>query len=147
MQYSVHSPIPDLYQWSLWLFGKSLLSISWWLHPVLWHPSYIKQAGLKKVTSWSNTWKITFNPDKCHTPSISLLMDHLANPPILFLKILLTKFTHSNYWVSQSMIFLRQTTCGSWRLAAGGVEESWLLKLRTCGVVGDDLSSVFREHI
>ena len=44
MQYSVHShPIPDLYQLSL--FGKSLLSFSWWLHHVPWHTSYIRQAS------------------------------------------------------------------------------------------------------
>jgi len=76
------------------------------------------------VTSWSNTWKITFNPDKCHTHTISLPMDHLANPPILFLKNSPDEVPQSNSWVSQSsVILLRQTTCGRWRLVAGEVEQ------------------------
>ena len=39
----------------------------------------------KKITSWSNTWNMSFNPDKSHTLTISLKKHHMANPPIYFL--------------------------------------------------------------
>ena len=49
------------------------------LHPL---PSL---QTLKKITSWSNTWNMSFIPDKSHTLTISLQKDHLATPPIYFL--------------------------------------------------------------
>ena len=38
-------------------------------------------ADLDKITSWSNTWNMSFNPDKSHTLTMSLQKDRLANPP------------------------------------------------------------------
>ena len=40
---------------------------------------------LKKIISWSNTWYMSFNPDKSHTLMLSLRKDHMANPPIYLL--------------------------------------------------------------
>ena len=37
-------------------------------------------ADLDKITSWSNTWNMSFNPDKCHTLTLSLRKDHLEPP-------------------------------------------------------------------
>ena len=37
------------------------------------------------MTSWSNTWNMSFNPDKYHILTTSLRKDRLANPPIYFL--------------------------------------------------------------
>ena len=34
-------------------------------------------ADLHKITNWSNTWNMSFNPDKSHTLSMSLRNDHL----------------------------------------------------------------------
>ena len=57
-------------------------------------PSVIPQIGkqqplhsvdLDKITSWSNTWNMSFNPDKSQTLTLSLRKDHLENPPIYFL--------------------------------------------------------------
>ena len=31
---------PNLHQWSLWLSGKSPLSIFWWFHPLPWYLSF-----------------------------------------------------------------------------------------------------------
>ena len=39
-------------------------------------------ADLYKITSWSNTWNVSFNPDKSHTLTVSLQKDCLANSPI-----------------------------------------------------------------
>ena len=40
---------------------------------------------LKKITSWSKTWNVSFNPDKSRDHDISFQKNHLANPPIYFL--------------------------------------------------------------
>ena len=40
---------------------------------------------LDKITRRSNTWNMSFNPDKSHTLTISPQKDHPANPPIYFL--------------------------------------------------------------
>ena len=42
-------------------------------------------SDLNKITSWSNTWNMSFNPEQSHTLTISLQKDHTANPPIYFL--------------------------------------------------------------
>ena len=46
-------------------------------------------ADVGKITNWSNTWNMFFNPDKSHTLTMSLRKDHLqpptSNPPIYFL--------------------------------------------------------------
>ena len=42
-------------------------------------------ADLDKITNWSNTWTMSFNPDKSHTLTMSLQKDHLENSPIHFL--------------------------------------------------------------
>ena len=42
-------------------------------------------ADLDKITNWSNTWNMSFNPDKSHTLTMSLRKDHLENSPIHFL--------------------------------------------------------------
>ena len=50
------------------------------------HPSDRQAAAsslssdLDKITSWSNTWKMSFNPDKSHIYTISLQQDRLATP-------------------------------------------------------------------
>ena len=46
---------------------------------------------LTKITSWSNTWNMSFNPDKYPTLTMSLRKDILANPPIYFLNTPLEK--------------------------------------------------------
>ena len=38
-------------------------------------------ADLGKVTNWSNTWNVSFNPDKSHTLTMSLGKDRLETPP------------------------------------------------------------------
>ena len=35
----------------------------------------------RKITNWSNTWNMSFNPDKSHTLTMSLRKDRLENPP------------------------------------------------------------------
>ena len=60
----------------------------------------------KNITSWSNTWNTSFNPNKLHTLTVSerTIWQTLQST---FLTILLMKFSHSNSWVSLSaMIFL-----------------------------------------
>ena len=38
-------------------------------------------AHLDKITIWSNTWNMSFNPDKSHTLPMSLRKHHLEPPP------------------------------------------------------------------
>ena len=42
-------------------------------------------SDLDKITSWSNTWNMSFNPDKYHTLTLSLQKDCMSNLPIYFL--------------------------------------------------------------
>ncbi len=37
-------------------------------------------ADLDKITNWSNTWNMSFNPDKSHTLTMSFRKDHLEPP-------------------------------------------------------------------
>jgi len=59
-------------------------------HDIL-HPSDRQAAAtsfssdIDKITSFSNTWNMSFNPGKSHTLTISLQKDCLANSPIHFL--------------------------------------------------------------
>ena len=47
-------------------------------------------ADLVKITSWSNTWNMSLNPDKSHTLTMSLRKDRLEpTPPSTFSTILL----------------------------------------------------------
>ena len=54
------------------------------------HPSYrqaaasLLSADLDKITNWSNTWNMSFNPDKSHTLTMSLQKDRLENTTIYF---------------------------------------------------------------
>ena len=45
-------------------------------------------ADMGKITNWSNTWNMSFNPDKSHTLTMSLRKDRLENPPSTFSTIL-----------------------------------------------------------
>ena len=55
-------------------------------HPSEWQAAASPlSADLDKITSWSNMWNMSFNPDKSHTLTMSLRKDHLENPPIHFL--------------------------------------------------------------
>ena len=69
-------------------------------------------AYLDKITNWSNTWNMSFNPDKSHTLTMSLRKDRLKKPtPSTFSTILLKKSFHSSFWVSLSaMIFPGKAT-------------------------------------
>ncbi len=96
-QYPGPSPIPDDHQWSLWLW--KILFIYLLMTSPSAVTSLILQTGrpkplpslqiLKKITSWSNTWNMSFNPHKSHTRPIALRKDCLANPHIYFLNNLL----------------------------------------------------------
>ena len=65
-------------------------------------------SDLDKITRWSNTWNMSFNPDKSHT--LAIRKDHLANYSIHFLNNPLEDVqsssmnSHSNSWVSLSAI-------------------------------------------
>ena len=75
------------------LSNLSPSSKSWWhlcaddstLCRTICHPSDRKAAAssltadLFKITNWSNTWSMTFNPDKSHTLTMSFQKDHLEN--------------------------------------------------------------------
>ncbi len=55
-------------------------------HPSDWQAAASSlSADLGKITNWSNTWNMSFNPDKSHTLTMSLRKDRLENPPIHFL--------------------------------------------------------------
>ena len=74
-------------------------------------------ADLDKITSWSNTWNMSFNPDKSHTLTMCLRKDCLENPPSIFSTMLWKKSFHSSFWVSLStMIFPGKATFPSWPL-------------------------------
>ena len=47
--------------------------------------SWSRMSYLGKITNWSNTWNMSFNPDKSYTLTMSLRKDRLENPPIHFL--------------------------------------------------------------
>ena len=72
-------------------------------------------ADLSKITSWSNTWNMSFNPDKSHALTISLRKDRFVNPPSTFATILWEKSFLSSFWVSLStMIFPWKATFPTW---------------------------------
>jgi len=58
------------------------------------HPSdqqaaaYSLSADLDKITNWSNTWNMSFNPEKSHTLTMSLRKDRLEPPLSTFSGIL-----------------------------------------------------------
>ena len=115
--------------WALFFFWFSSM-----ISPILWkilyfsaddstlcrticHPSDRQTAAssltadLGKITNWSNTWNMSFNPDKSHTLIMSLRKDRLETPPSTFSTILWKKSFHSNFWVSLSaMIFHGKAT-------------------------------------
>jgi len=47
-------------------------------------PTSSLSADLDKITSWSNTWNMSFNPNKSHTLTVSLKKDRLEPPTIDF---------------------------------------------------------------
>ena len=70
---------------------------------------------LDKITNWSNTWNMSFNPDKSHTLTLSLRKDRVEKPPSTFSTILWKKSFHSSFWVSLSaMIFPGNATFSTW---------------------------------
>ena len=74
-------------------------------------------ADMDKITSWSNTWNMSFNPDKSHTLTMFLRKDRLEKRPFTFSTILWKKSFHSSFWVSLSaMIFPGKTTQWGTRL-------------------------------
>ena len=69
-------------------------------------------ADQDKITSWSNTWNMSFNPDKSH---YDLTEGLSGTPPPTFSTILLKKSFHSSFWVSLSaMTFPGKATFLSW---------------------------------
>ena len=70
----------------LYLFVDDSILCRTICHPSDWQaaaPSLF--ADLGRITNWSNTWNISFNPDKSHTLTLSLRKDSLENLPIHFL--------------------------------------------------------------
>ena len=53
-------------------------------------------ADLGKITSWSNKWNMSFNPDKSHTLTMSLRKDRLEKLPICFLNNSLKAFVQAS---------------------------------------------------
>ena len=119
--------------WALFFFWfSSMISPTLWkiLHisllmtppsAVPCHPSYrqaaasLCSADLDKITIWSNTWNMSFNPNKSHTPTMFLRKDRLEPPTSTFSTILLKKSFHSSFCVSlPAMIFPGKATFPSW---------------------------------
>ena len=77
-------------------------------------------ADIDKITSWSNTWNMFFNPDlisRSHyvSPKGPFRNVSRENPPSTFSTILWKKSFHSSLWVSLSaMIFPGKGTSPSW---------------------------------
>ena len=67
-------------------------------------------SDLNKITNWSNTWNMSYNPEKFHILTLSLRKDNSANPPIYFLnnrlkeiqslKLLGLTLSHDLSWAS-----------------------------------------------
>ena len=74
-------------------------------------------ADLDKITSWYNTWYMSFNPDKSHTHHVSPKGPSGTPLPLpsIFSAIPLNKSFHSSFWASLSaMICPRKATFPSW---------------------------------
>ena len=115
--------------WALFFFWFSLM-----ISPTLENPLYLfaddstighpsdrqaaassLSADMDVITHWSNTWNMSFNPDKSLTLTMSLQKDGLDKPQSTFSTILWKKSFHSSFWVSQSaMIFPGKATFPSW---------------------------------
>ena len=71
-------------------------------------------ADLDNITSWSNTWNMSFNPDKSHSHYVSP-NGPFETPPSTFSTILWKKSFHSSFWVSLSaMISPGKATFPTW---------------------------------
>ena len=88
-------------------------------------------ADLNKITNWSNTWNMYFNPDKSHTLTLSLRKDHLEKPHPLFTfsTILWKKSFHSSFWISLcAMIFPGKATFPTWPPKPVADWESYIMQ-------------------
>ena len=75
-------------------------------------------ADLDKITNWSNTSNMSFNPDKSHPLTMSLSKDHLESlspHPHLLSQQSSGRSPLSSFWVSLSaMIFPGKATFPTW---------------------------------
>ena len=102
----------------LYLFADDSTLCPQICHPSEWQAAASSlSADLGKITNWSNTWNMSFNPDKSHTLTVSLQKGCLELPPppslhqSTFSTILLKKSFHSSFWVSLfAMVFSGKAT-------------------------------------
>ena len=74
--------VSDSLENPLYLFADDSTLCQTISHPSDWQAAASSlSADLDKITSWSNTWNMSFNPDKSHTLTMSLQKDHLEPPP------------------------------------------------------------------